>query len=82
MKNARLYAPHVKVGNRWRRAKIQMISGFTLPSGEAMAFRKEVAIEVYQNWLLAPFLQGVDEVRELRPVKPARIRNEVKSDVS
>ena len=58
MKNVRKYAPHVKVGNKWQRVEGKQ------------AYNKATAVRIYQNWLLAPYLQGVNETRELRPVKP------------
>jgi hypothetical protein len=66
MRNQRKYAPFVKVGKRWIRAT------FTTPEGntyEYQPWRKEAAIRIYQSWLLAPFLNGINEIRELRPVK-------------
>lgn len=66
MRNERKYAPFVKVGKRWIRAT------FTTPENtthEYQPFRKQTAVRIYQNWLLAPFLNGIDEIRELRPIK-------------
>lgn len=57
----RLYAPYTKVNGKWVRA--------TWKDGEERpAFRKEKAVRIYQDWLLAPFMQGIDEIRELRPI--------------
>jgi hypothetical protein len=62
MRKQRKYAPFVKVGKRWIRA--------TWKDGENKpAFTKEQAIRIYQHWLLAPVMEGINETRELRPVK-------------
>jgi hypothetical protein len=58
-KKPRKYAPHVKENGKWRRVN---------PTGYR-AFEKNYAASYYQDWLLAPFLGGVNEVRELRPVE-------------
>ena len=65
MRKQRKYAPFVKVGKRWIRAKYNTQEN----DCEMPAMRKDTAIRFYQNWLLAPFLNGVNEIRELRPVK-------------
>lgn len=62
MRKPRKYAPFIKQGNKWIRVTWQ-------DGSEKSAFPKEQAIRIYQNWLLAPFLNGINEIRELRPVK-------------
>lgn len=65
MKTKRLYAPFFKKSKddkKWTRA--------TWKDGEFKpAYAKDQAVRIYQNWLLAPFMEGIDEIRELRPVK-------------
>jgi hypothetical protein len=60
----RLYAPFFKKSKddkKWIRA--------TWNDGDLKpAYKKEQAVRIYQNWLLAPYLDGVDEIRELRPI--------------
>ena len=74
----RLYAPYIKDGKRWKRATYSIphhiihsdknISVIEVKDKEYSAYFKDKAIRVYQDWLLAPFLQGIDEKRELRPI--------------
>ena len=57
----RLYAPYVKKDGKWVRD--------TWKDGELKpSYFKDQAVRIYQNWLLAPYLDGVNEKRELRPV--------------
>lgn len=67
MRKQRKYAPFVKQGKRWIRATFR--SEQSQSDVEYSAFPKEIAVRRYQNWLLAPFFNGIDEIRELRPVK-------------
>lgn len=74
MRKHRKYAPFVKVGKRWYRAGYSKPCEYPHNTGMEQkilynALPKEQAIKVYQNWLLAPFLNGIDEIRELRVVK-------------
>jgi hypothetical protein len=60
----KLYAPFYRKakGDKWIRA--------TRTDGYFMqAYKKDSAVKIYQDWLLAPFLNGIDEIRELRPIK-------------
>lgn len=72
MRKQRKYAPFVKQGKRWIRATYQVESvrepGLML-TFEYTPHTKQSAIVRYQSWLLAPFLNGINEIRELRPVK-------------
>lgn len=67
IKKARLYAPHVKVGNRWIRATWPATE--LIPEHPMSAYKKETAVRLYQNWLLASALGGTSEERSLRPIK-------------
>lgn len=58
----RLYAPHVFTDGKW-----QQVEG-------KVACSLHIARVRYQNWLLAPYLGGVNERRELRPVKPQKAK--------
>jgi hypothetical protein len=70
----RLYAPFFKKSKddkKWIRATFTMTNQGIQETKEFRGYKKETAVRVYQNWLLAPYLDGVDEIRELRsiPVK-------------
>ena len=67
MRKQRKYAPFVKVGKRWKR--LTWHCSVTNTDIEYSGYTKEIAVRRFQNWLLAPFLNGIDEIRELRPVK-------------
>ena len=59
----RLYAPFFRKSKdeKWQRA--------TWKDGTNKGgFVKSDAVRIYQHWLLAPFLEGIDEIRELRPL--------------
>ena len=70
----RLYAPYVKnEKGKWERAgySVNVNSVDGIPISQKVVYTamfKDTAIRRYQNWLLAPFLDGVDEIRELRPI--------------
>ena len=69
----RLYAPMFKKSKddkRWTWATFTMTNEGVQKTKRFRPLVKETAIRVYQDWLLAPFLEGVDEIRGLRPITP------------
>lgn len=78
MRKHRLYAPFIKIDNRWVRAtwlfKREDGANFQLPY---TALRKESAVRRYQNWLLASAMGETQEIRELRPLTPKQYKEEM-----
>lgn len=67
----RLYAPFFKKSKddkRWIRATWPASDKGLVPEHPRSAYPLNTAIRVYQDWLLAPFMEGIDEIRELRPI--------------
>lgn len=69
-RHERLYAPFYKKSKedkRWIRATFR--STQSQSDVEYRALPKEIAVRRYQSWLLTPFKDGINEIRELRPIK-------------
>lgn len=75
MRKHRLYAPFIKVGKRWQWATYTMTNEGVQKTYKFTPFKKETAVRVYQDWLLAYAMGNVEEVRELRPLTDKQWRD-------
>lgn len=66
MKKRRYYVPvivTIEQGKKRKKYKRATFANGDLMSGYSS---RERAAKVYQNWLLAPFFNGINEIRELK----------------